>query len=80
MKICIPVTEERGMDSEVSEHFGKTPLFAFYDDEINELDNQGAVEAHLVCHHHHGHPFPRQGLHDVEDLAHHFRKYWLKGH
>ncbi|WP_432703510.1 NifB/NifX family molybdenum-iron cluster-binding protein [Methanothermobacter thermautotrophicus] len=38
MKICIPVTEERGMDSEVSEHFGKTPLFAFYDDEINELE------------------------------------------
>jgi len=48
MKICIPVTEERGMDSEVSEHFGKTPLFAFYDDEINELEiikiGEGTVE------------------------------------
>ncbi|AAB85666.1 conserved protein [Methanothermobacter thermautotrophicus str. Delta H] len=38
MKICIPVMEERGMDSKVSEHFGKTPLFAFYDDEVNELE------------------------------------------
>ncbi|MGB9838244.1 NifB/NifX family molybdenum-iron cluster-binding protein [Methanothermobacter sp.] len=38
MKICIPVAEERGMDSRVSEHFGKTPLFAFYDDETSELE------------------------------------------
>lgn len=38
MKICIPVMEERGMGSAISQHFGKTPLFAFYDDKTHELE------------------------------------------
>ena len=38
MRICLPVIEDRGMDSRISEHFGKTPLFAFYDDETQKLE------------------------------------------
>jgi len=38
MKICIPLLEDNGMDSKVSEHFGKSPFLAFYDDETSKLE------------------------------------------
>ncbi len=38
MKICVPLTEENGMDSKISDHFGKSPFLAFYDDETQKLE------------------------------------------
>ena len=38
MKIVIPVEDDRGMDSPLSEHFGRAPFFAVFD--VNE---QGQV-------------------------------------
>lgn len=38
MRICLPVIEDRSMDSQILEHFGKTSLFAFYDDETQKLE------------------------------------------
>ena len=33
MKICIPVTEDKGLDSPVSAHFGSAPVFMIVDTE-----------------------------------------------
>lgn len=38
MRIVIPVEEDRGLDSRVSEHFGRAPLFLML-----ELDEDGRV-------------------------------------
>lgn len=38
MKICIPLLEDNGMDSRISDHFGKSPFLSFYDDETSELE------------------------------------------
>jgi len=37
-RIVVPVSEEKGLDSRLSEHFGRTPYFA-----IVELDESGDV-------------------------------------
>ncbi|APH38403.1 NifB/NifX family molybdenum-iron cluster-binding protein [Methanohalophilus halophilus] len=42
MKVCIPATENSGIDSPVGQHFGKVPYYAIYDSEtgkINVLEN-----------------------------------------
>ena len=40
MKIAIPVLENRGADSPISEHFGHAPFFAFIEnDEISVVEN-----------------------------------------
>ncbi len=40
MKIAIPVLENKGADSPISEHFGHAPFFAFIqDDTINVIEN-----------------------------------------
>ena len=40
MKIAIPVLENRGADSPISEHFGHAPFFAFIEnDVINVIEN-----------------------------------------
>lgn len=31
MKVVVPVDEDRGMDSRLSEHFGRAPFFAVFD-------------------------------------------------
>ena len=50
MKICIPTKNDRGPDSEVSEHFGNAPFFALAD-----LDSGGLkVVRNPQCHEHHG--------------------------
>jgi predicted Fe-Mo cluster-binding NifX family protein len=36
MIIAIPITEDRGKDSPISEHFGHTPYFAICNPETNE--------------------------------------------
>ncbi|MDI6826726.1 MAG: NifB/NifX family molybdenum-iron cluster-binding protein [Candidatus Aenigmarchaeota archaeon] len=38
MRILIPVLENRGKESRVSPHFGRTPYFALYDSETDQLE------------------------------------------
>jgi predicted Fe-Mo cluster-binding NifX family protein len=52
MKICIPVAEERGMESPVFGHFGSAPFFAVHDTEKGTtvfLDNASAQHEHGAC-------------------------------
>jgi predicted Fe-Mo cluster-binding NifX family protein len=37
MNICIPVLEDRGLESQVSPHFGKASAFIMVNDETEEL-------------------------------------------
>jgi len=50
MRLCIPVTADEGVDSEVSQHFGSAPLFMMIDTESGE---RRAV-ANADQHHSHG--------------------------
>ena len=54
MKVCIPISEDRGMESPVCGHFGSAPAFLLVDTE---------TQAHRVftntnAHHEHGHCAP----------------------
>ncbi len=52
MKIAIPVTEYRGLESPVSGHFGSAPAFALVDPEtmsIEELGNRDHNHVHGAC-------------------------------
>lgn len=49
MKICIPTLDERGMESELSGHFGSAPFFTVVDSE------SGNVEVRQNDNTHHGH-------------------------
>ena len=44
MKICIPVVENNGLESAISSHFGRAPVFAMVNDdsdEVNFVQNNG---------------------------------------
>ena len=43
MKIGIPVVNEKGLDSTLSEHFGRTPFYLFAEVENNKIDNYELV-------------------------------------
>ena len=54
MKICIPVTENLGPDSPVSEHFGSAPLFAIADTQGPDIvfvsnNNDDDSHGHGMC-------------------------------
>jgi predicted Fe-Mo cluster-binding NifX family protein len=52
MQICIPVLEDRGLDSRVSGHFGSAPAFMIVDTESNNcrlIDNTNQHHAHGMC-------------------------------
>lgn len=52
MKICIPIKENNGMESEVYSHFGSASAFLLYDAEKNEietLDNSDKNHVHGQC-------------------------------
>ena len=52
MKICIPVTADRGLASPVSGHFGSAPVYILVDVETREasaLANTRAVHEHGAC-------------------------------
>lgn len=38
MKICIPTLGEKGLDEQVSEHFGSAPYFTIIDLESNGVE------------------------------------------
>jgi predicted Fe-Mo cluster-binding NifX family protein len=52
MQICIPVVEDRGLDSRVSGHFGSAPGFMLVDTESGAcrlLENHNDHHAHGMC-------------------------------
>lgn len=52
MIICIPVQEDRGLDSPVSAHFGSAPAFVLADTEtrtVTAIGNSNAHHAHGMC-------------------------------
>jgi predicted Fe-Mo cluster-binding NifX family protein len=52
VKICIPVNEDKGLDSPVCPHFGSTPLFLSVDTDTGEtraIVNQNQHHGHGMC-------------------------------
>ncbi|MCP3921865.1 MAG: diguanylate cyclase [Desulfobacterales bacterium] len=52
MKICFPVEEDKGLESEVFGHFGSAPLFVVYDtddESISTINNQDLGHVHGKC-------------------------------
>lgn len=52
MQICIPVLDDRGLESQVSAHFGSAPAFMMVDTEsgaCHRLDNRNQHHAHGMC-------------------------------
>jgi predicted Fe-Mo cluster-binding NifX family protein len=52
MQLCIPVVEDRGLDSRVSGHFGSAPGFMIVDTESNAcrlVGNSNQHHAHGMC-------------------------------
>jgi predicted Fe-Mo cluster-binding NifX family protein len=54
MKICMPVLEEKGMNSIVFGHFGSAPFFALYDTESQAL----SIVNNSLGEHEHGQCMP----------------------
>ena len=53
MLVCIPTKGNAGLQEEISEHFGSSPCFTFYNSETEELKtivNRNAHHAHGTCH------------------------------
>jgi len=52
MQICIPVVEDRGLDSQVCAHFGSAPAFMIVDTESRNcrvIGNRNEHHAHGMC-------------------------------
>ena len=52
MNICIPINEDRGMDSTVCGHFGSAPYFCIVDSESKDfrvIPNSNRHHAHGMC-------------------------------
>ena len=52
MNLCIPVTEDKGLESPVSAHFGSAPLFLIVDTEsgaCRSVPNRNLHHAHGMC-------------------------------
>lgn len=52
MKVCIPVQENKGLDSIVYDHFGSAPIFLIYDSEssqIKAINNGDLHHVHGKC-------------------------------
>jgi predicted Fe-Mo cluster-binding NifX family protein len=44
VRIVVPVSEEKGIDSQLSQHFGRAPFYAFIDlDEKRQVIGQGII-------------------------------------
>lgn len=53
MKLCIPVVEEKGTESKISEHFGSAPGFLLFDTEtetVTYIANWNQHHSHGQCH------------------------------
>ena len=52
MKVCFPVAEVRGMDSEIYGHFGSAPAFIIVetdDNNVTTINNNDQHHAHGAC-------------------------------
>ena len=52
MKLCLPVTENSGIESKVSEHFGSAPYFMIVDTDTldcNAITNTNEHHNHGMC-------------------------------
>jgi len=52
MQICIPITEDKGLASPVSAHFGSAPAFMIVDSEISScraIPNKNHQHEHGMC-------------------------------
>lgn len=52
MKVCIPVKENKGVESIAFDHFGSAPFFLIYDlenEEIKVIENGDLHHAHGMC-------------------------------
>ena len=52
MKICIPIKEDKGLESIAFNHFGTAPMFLIYDTQTNEIktiDNGDLNHSHGMC-------------------------------
>lgn len=52
MKICLPVLQNQGIDSQISSHFGSAPFFMIIDTETlasSVINNQNSHHAHGMC-------------------------------
>jgi predicted Fe-Mo cluster-binding NifX family protein len=52
MNICIPVTEDKGLESPVSAHFGSAPIFMIVDTESGSckaVSNRNLNHSHGMC-------------------------------
>ncbi len=52
MKVCFPLKNDNGMESEIYNHFGSAPLFMLIDTDTNELsivNNMNQHHAHGAC-------------------------------
>lgn len=56
MKLCIPTTEQNGLKSKVSEHFGRAPFHIVVDLETREVND--LVKQNDCNHEDHGHCMP----------------------
>ncbi|MBU1044331.1 MAG: NifB/NifX family molybdenum-iron cluster-binding protein [Candidatus Omnitrophica bacterium] len=52
MKICFPVEQDKGLDSQVFGHFGSAPAFVIFDTQtkvLETVDNQDLGHDHGMC-------------------------------
>lgn len=52
MKVCIPVQENKGLESIAYNHFGSAPFFIIYDSENGQMkviENKDLHHAHGMC-------------------------------
>lgn len=52
MRICIPIKENKGLDSIAHNHFGSAPMFLIYDlekEEIKLIENEDLNHEHGMC-------------------------------
>ena len=67
MKVCIPIVDERGLNSPVSLHFGSAPYFLLVDQETGE----NRMVSNANQHHEHGRcqPLATLGNEEIDCIA-----------
>ncbi len=67
MKICFPVEQHQGLESQVYGHFGSAPSFVVVDtvtDEVTEITNSDQIHEHGACN-----PVAGLGGHQVDAIV-----------
>lgn len=67
MRVCFPVMEHRGLESQVHGHFGSAPGFVVVDiltSEVTEINNSDQIHEHGACN-----PVAGLGGHQVDAIV-----------